>query len=299
MTYKEGVGVPYARKLKKYNFNTIDDADNLPYGVPFILDGTMGTVGPTSSSFDYCYGYAKRQVLGLMMLAKGWCVVFDLNHGDIWMKQIGVSSGDNNGWKSLSFDVPLATLNSVGGIKISQPTGVWFGSGFSPEKLSSEGNISFTSEGKPYLYIQVLSSFNFKPQNPGNQDANGIRSDYFNMGPVFLMGRGSTYNDGSKYEYAWKEDYIRALAFFVSGYVFAIDFDTQEIWCTSIGEGEWHKAVGSSDYTLPVATASTLGGVKVGAGLRIENGVLTTVSQNTVNIADDLIRSRFTSIYTA
>ena len=59
----------------------------------------------------------------------------------------------------------------------------------------------------------------------------------------------------------------------------------------------WDIIGGSSDYTLPVASASTLGGVKVGAGLRIENGVLTTVSQTTVDIADDLIRSRFSEIY--
>jgi hypothetical protein len=39
---------------------------------------------------------------------------------------------------------------------------------------------------------------------------------------------------------------------------------------------------GGGSYTLPTATASVLGGVRIGAGLAIASGVLSTVSPSTV-----------------
>lgn len=44
-------------------------------------------------------------------------------------------------------------------------------------------------------------------------------------------------------------------------------------------------ATGANNYTLPTATASTLGGVKVGSGLSISNGVLSASGGSDLNIA--------------
>lgn len=46
------------------------------------------------------------------------------------------------------------------------------------------------------------------------------------------------------------------------------------------------KLAGLSNYTLPTATASTLGGVKVGAGLTINNGVLSATGGGTADSVD-------------
>ena len=42
----------------------------------------------------------------------------------------------------------------------------------------------------------------------------------------------------------------------------------------------------ANNYTLPIASASTLGGVKVGSGLSISNGVLSAVSSGSLTIFD-------------
>lgn len=46
------------------------------------------------------------------------------------------------------------------------------------------------------------------------------------------------------------------------------------------------KLAGLSNYTLPSASASTLGGVKVGAGLAIDNGVLSATGGGTADSVD-------------
>ena len=66
------------------------------------------------------------------------------------------------------------------------------------------------------------------------------------------------------------------------------------------------KLDGLENYTLPVATADALGGVKVGAGLSISNGVLSTTGGGTADSVDwsnvqnkpDLaLKSDLTSLY--
>lgn len=49
---------------------------------------------------------------------------------------------------------------------------------------------------------------------------------------------------------------------------------------------EKNKLAGLSNYTLPAATASTLGGVKVGAGLAINDGVLSATGGGTADSVD-------------
>lgn len=49
---------------------------------------------------------------------------------------------------------------------------------------------------------------------------------------------------------------------------------------------EKNKLAGLSNYTLPTATASTLGGVKVGAGLAINDGVLSATGGGTADSVD-------------
>lgn len=48
---------------------------------------------------------------------------------------------------------------------------------------------------------------------------------------------------------------------------------------------------GANKYTLPEATADTLGGVKVGSGLEINNGVLSATATGTGNVSSDTINS--------
>ena len=50
------------------------------------------------------------------------------------------------------------------------------------------------------------------------------------------------------------------------------------------------KENGGSDYTLPVATSSVLGGVKIGETLKMNGGVLDVKS----NLADELVKNAFT-----
>ena len=66
------------------------------------------------------------------------------------------------------------------------------------------------------------------------------------------------------------------------------------------------KLGGLENYTLPAATAATLGGVKVGAGLNIVDGVLSTAGGGTADAVDwsnvqnkpDLaLKSDLTSLY--
>lgn len=49
---------------------------------------------------------------------------------------------------------------------------------------------------------------------------------------------------------------------------------------------EKEKLAGLSNYTLPTASADTLGGVKVGSGLAINNGVLSTTGEGTADSVD-------------
>jgi hypothetical protein len=49
---------------------------------------------------------------------------------------------------------------------------------------------------------------------------------------------------------------------------------------------EKNKLSGLSNYSLPTASASTLGGVKVGAGLAISNGVLSATGGGTADSVD-------------
>lgn len=58
----------------------------------------------------------------------------------------------------------------------------------------------------------------------------------------------------------------------------------------SYTEEEKNKLAGLNNYTLPTASADTLGGVKVGAGLSIENGVLSATG-GTGNVSSDTINS--------
>ena len=44
---------------------------------------------------------------------------------------------------------------------------------------------------------------------------------------------------------------------------------------------------GGGSYTLPVATADTLGGVKIGSGITITNGVISTITAATVQTMID------------
>ncbi len=66
------------------------------------------------------------------------------------------------------------------------------------------------------------------------------------------------------------------------------------------------KLSGLENYTLPAATADTLGGVKVGAGLSIAGGVLSAVGggtadavewSNVLNKPDVALKSDLTSVY--
>lgn len=66
------------------------------------------------------------------------------------------------------------------------------------------------------------------------------------------------------------------------------------------------KLSGLENYTLPAATASTLGGVKVGAGLSITSGVLSATGggtadavewSNVLNKPDVALKSDLTSVY--
>ena len=49
---------------------------------------------------------------------------------------------------------------------------------------------------------------------------------------------------------------------------------------------EKQKLAGLSNYTLPTASAETLGGVKVGAGLSINSGVLSATGGGTADAVD-------------
>lgn len=49
---------------------------------------------------------------------------------------------------------------------------------------------------------------------------------------------------------------------------------------------EKEKLAGLNNYTLPIASAETLGGIKVGAGLEIQNGVLNATGGGTADSVD-------------
>ena len=54
---------------------------------------------------------------------------------------------------------------------------------------------------------------------------------------------------------------------------------------------------GGSSYVLPVASADTLGGVKVGSGLSIDNGVLSVTSSSGLNLYSDTYTGTGTSAH--
>lgn len=65
-------------------------------------------------------------------------------------------------------------------------------------------------------------------------------------------------------------------------------------------DDEKSKLNGLNNYTLPVATSENLGGVKIGTGLDISNGVLSTSAIDWSGIAnkpDIALKSDLTSVY--
>jgi hypothetical protein len=64
-------------------------------------------------------------------------------------------------------------------------------------------------------------------------------------------------------------------------------FYNQELGDLRLGDGETKGGIplstgsGSGSYTLPIATASRLGGVKIGNNITITNGVISTVAPPT------------------
>lgn len=51
---------------------------------------------------------------------------------------------------------------------------------------------------------------------------------------------------------------------------------------SEIDPGEGGGSGGGGSYTLPVATASTLGGVKIGSGITITDGVISAITSSAV-----------------
>lgn len=56
-----------------------------------------------------------------------------------------------------------------------------------------------------------------------------------------------------------------------------------------VGEIYYAQTDGKPVYELPIASADTLGGIKVGSGLTIENGVLSVTGGSTDNVRETVI----------
>lgn len=89
----------------------------------------------------------------------------------------------------------------------------------------------------------------------------------------------SKYLDSNGLLYLWGK--IKTL---VGGKVDKVD--GKELSSNDFTTAEKEKLAGLENYTLPVATADTLGGVKVGAGLSISSGVLSATGGGTADSVD-------------
>ena len=146
LAFKDGFGVPMARYLTKFDFAPANPKyEFMAYGVPVYLSGTMGMVGGVNNSFDYTNGYAKRYVQGIMMLVYGLIVVFDVNHGEIWMRSFPAFTPAIP-WTKMGggtdYTLPVASASTLGGIKVG--TGLSITNGV----LSVAGDSSDASELK-------------------------------------------------------------------------------------------------------------------------------------------------------
>lgn len=129
----------------------------------------------------------------------------------------------------------------------------------------------YNGKGSPCAII--LRQHNFRQSYANNPPYYGI--------PFLLSGSMVTNAAATKsYLFGWKNtDTANAYVFFAPTHCIAFDCDNMELWMCEQGKANWKQIGGASvgggsDYTLPVASASTLGGIKVGAGLSITNGVL-------------------------
>lgn len=87
------------------------------------------------------------------------------------------------------------------------------------------------------------------------------------------------------YLYGWRDGQLRGMMFITMTHKVIIDCDNGEIYTVEHGSTKFTQVAGGtgggSDYTLPVATASVLGGVKRGTNVNIDaTGVISVPTAN-------------------
>ena len=154
--------------------------------------------------------------------------------------------------------------------------------------------------------------------------------------PFILSGTMGVGSQGFDYNGGYAKRNVLGIMFLVGGFALVFDLTYGEVWTRLLGDGsdysEWRQIgggsdSGGSDYTLPVATTSALGGikssdtvkvgndgvasvptatktqagvVKVGSGLVMgSDGTLSIGNNSLAEITDDLIKQRFSEAYVA
>lgn len=144
-------------------------------------------------------------------------------------------------------------------------------------EIFNAGALEF-KEGKGVPYARYIKSLRFDTlsTNAGNNYPIGV--------PLMFRGKMKTEKTAPSTLYNYTGGYanrtIQAIGFIAGGCIVIFDISYGEIWEAAIvpsSQFAWNK-VGS--YTLPVASANTLGGIKTGAGL-------TTAADGTTRIADN------------
>lgn len=246
---------------------------------PFQVLSTNFTIGPSESGYDLYFsadgisGYSKLFTVGantnrqVTQVAAGSYYILSGNTDEVtvnWIKECGGQGGGGG-----SYVLPTASETTLGGVKI--------GSGITIDEngaISAEGG---SAGGPKVVYFNQLSK----------QEKKAVYDEIVAYSTADNFPAG----DYRFFNYNNEDDYTGYYELFVSRIASTVTFsaifkgrsNTKALIRVHrlFSDGDWSNDVsqtGDFPYTLPTASDSALGGIKVGSGLTIDSGGTLSVS---------------------
>lgn len=244
---------------------------------PFQVLSTNFTIGPSESGYDLYFsadgisGYSKLFTVGantnrqVTQVAAGSYYILSGNTDEVtvnWIKECGGQGGGGG-----SYVLPTASETTLGGVKI--------GSGITIDEngaISAEGG---SAGGPKVVYLNQLSKQEKKDLYDEIKAYSTVAD--FPAGDYRFLNYNSEDAFTGYYEMFVARFDSRTVTFSA---IFKGRSNTKVLIrvSTLFSDGDWGNNVsqtGDFPYTLPTASDSALGGIKVGSGLTIDsNGVL-------------------------
>lgn len=256
------------------NVNNTNEADDISYCESFEVK--------VPAKDDSGTGYLRIDILGLAVDLYDITVDFDLGKG--YQDRIIINNGARGSGDTVEILGGRRTADN--GVTLSFLAGVWFGG-------ASSGVPTFTdsvNSNKDFLSLTALSYA--KSIAAPRIETSGVIDLPSSMAyPPLIINHHSVNSIMKTYEWSLVDDEIsfKAISFPSASLVVQSETITGipsgSSSGSSSGEGGGGGGGGGGSYTLPIASADTLGGIKVGTGLSINSttGVLSATGGGSVS----------------